>query len=949
MERVMQSWFSGPLGSALVRLLNMSAAAGALICVVMLLRVLLRRAPKWTRGVLWAIVAVQLVCPVSLRSPLSVYGLLPRSNDVQGDQVEVFRLGGGSEKPLLILDTPQIAGYAPVPTAAPVPTTSPTDGTSPAAQTVPWVPGDAPGAHTAPAQLPPRSPDVFLPTAGAVWLAGIALMLLYALFSWLTLRRRVRASVALDETPFRLCDGIDTPFILGVLRPRVYLPSGLSDVQRAAVAAHEKAHLRRGDHWWKLLGWLLLSVHWFNPLVWLAYVLFCRDIELGCDERAVRDMDASQRADYSQALLDCAAPRPLVRVCPLAFGEVGVKARIKAVLNYKKPAFWIVVAAVAVCAVVAVCFLTRPGPIEVPKPSEVTVTATPRPTEPPEPVPTEQPATPTEPTGWPAVDPASSKVYWLDDEFYGDDPFHAFSLTLDMEAGTFQFYETPISSLFGFGRFERDGDILTIDDSGDGTRVNRFRLTDGGETLVWLAEGSYNFTFVKLTDGATFSQKHYTLRSGVYEGEYFSIRIDAEAGSFIYNEAAYSSHISMGSYGLAWNILTLDDAWPSGGTQPAVRSNRFRVSDDGETLVWLAEGSDNFVFVTLADGAVFRYRQSKPRMTLDDVRALAQKGEALTWEDLLVFEGEDIGSGMYIYRFPINANYCLEASDGKLTGTPPSVMLVAADGDGTFRPAPGLWIDIRTDDVDAFLSRPPGPYLTVTSGGRTAAAVSHMLHERIWAADAHAWICGDGTPIQELLERPEGIPTLTLADDFDLRFGGGAVRKSALIVYDDRLYPQENDYPGDSALNWLGPGTYYCGVEVHGPLGRYIAEADAYEESAYVCVFGLVVPEGERPAPYAPAEARDLVKAELHIAGSIRTVTDAAALAQLQLWLYNATELPDTGCPFGSLLVLTRADGRQFSLCPAEDSCGVAFADGHYYRFAGGNEAFWAMFGIDAQ
>lgn len=597
MELLMQRCFSGPLGTALVRLLNMSVAGGVLICVVALLRLALRKAPKWTRGILWAIVAVQLVCPVSIRSPLSVYALLPRSDEVRSDQVEVFRTGGGSEKPLLVLEAPQIAGYERTP-SAPVPT--------PAPQPVGAAQAEAPSAPADPTPQPsvPGAPSVFLPAAGTVWLAGCALMLLYALLSWLRLRLRVRASLPTEDRCFRLCDGIDTPFILGVLRPRVYIPSGLNDAQRAAVAAHEQAHLRRGDHWWKLLGWLLLSVHWFNPLVWLAYGLMCRDIELGCDERAVRDMDAAQRADYSQALLDCAAPRALARVCPLAFGEVGIKERIKAVLHYKKPAFWAIVAAVAVCAVVAVCFLTRPGPLKPPGPNDPRPVPTAAPTPTPAPEPTAQP-TP-EPIEWPAVDPVRSRVYLLNDEFYGDDPFHAFSITLDMEAGTFQFYETPISSYFGFGRFERDGDILTIDDSGDGTRVNRFRLSDDGETLVWLAEGSHNFSFVHLTDGAT-----------------------------------------------------------------------------------------------------FRYWEGKPRMTLDDVRTLAQKGEALTWEDLLIYDGEDVGSGLYIYHFPIDDEYCLSVSDGKQTGTPQKVMLLRADENGAFRSGPGFSIDIRTDDVNGFLSDPP--------------------------------------------------------------------------------------------------------------------------------------------------------------------------------------------------------------------------------------------------
>ena len=212
--------------------------------------------------------------------------------------------------------------------------------------------------------------------------------------------------------------------------------------------------------------------------------------------------------------------------------------------------------------------------------------------------------------------------------------------------------------------------------------------------------------------------------------------------------------------------------------------------------MWLAEGSDNFVFVNLTDGAVFQYREGKPRMTLDDVRTLAQKGEALTWEDLLVYDGEDVGSG-YIRHFPIDEQYLLSVSDGKRTGTPQKVILMRADDDGIYRSGAGFSIDIRTDDVEAFLSRPSGPFLTVTSGGQSAAAVTLLLHERDWADDARKWIAGDGPPVQELLERPEQIPTLTLADDFTLSFGGGAVRKSPLVIYDEKLYPQKDNYPGD--------------------------------------------------------------------------------------------------------------------------------------------------------
>ncbi len=188
---------------------------------------------------------------------------------------------------------------------------------------------------------------------------AVYVMLVLALAGYLSLREDVAASIPLEGNVY-LCDTIKSPFILGMFRPRIYLTSGMDEASRVCVLRHEKAHLRRGDHLWKPLGFLLLAVYWYNPLVWAAYILFCRDMELACDERVIRDMAAEERATYSQALLDCSRGRHWVAACPLAFGEVGVKTRVKAVLWYKKPAFWAVLAAVVVCAVVAVCFLTNP-------------------------------------------------------------------------------------------------------------------------------------------------------------------------------------------------------------------------------------------------------------------------------------------------------------------------------------------------------------------------------------------------------------------------------------------------------------------------------------------------------------------------------------------------------------------------------------------------------------
>ena len=148
--------------------------------------------------------------------------------------------------------------------------------------------------------------------------------------------------------------------MLGIIKPKIYLPFQIDGQNLEHVVSHEQAHIQRRDHWWKPLGFLLLTIHWFNPLMWLAYVLLCRDIELACDEKVVRELGMEQRADYSQALLACSVNRRMIAACPLAFGEVGVKERVKSVLNYKKPAFWVMVVSVVACAVVAVCFLTNP-------------------------------------------------------------------------------------------------------------------------------------------------------------------------------------------------------------------------------------------------------------------------------------------------------------------------------------------------------------------------------------------------------------------------------------------------------------------------------------------------------------------------------------------------------------------------------------------------------------
>ena len=192
-----------------------------------------------------------------------------------------------------------------------------------------------------------------------IWVAGMAVMLLYGAVSWLYLRLRVRVSVPNGKRSY-LCDNVSSPFILGVVRPKIFIPAGLAEEHLPYVLAHESVHIRRKDHWWKPFGFILLSVYWFNPLMWVSYILLCRDIELSCDQKVISQMDTTEKKHYIEALVACAGHRRTVMVCPVAFGELGVKTRVKGIVNYKKPGFWIILASLAVCVVTAVCFLTNP-------------------------------------------------------------------------------------------------------------------------------------------------------------------------------------------------------------------------------------------------------------------------------------------------------------------------------------------------------------------------------------------------------------------------------------------------------------------------------------------------------------------------------------------------------------------------------------------------------------
>ncbi len=305
-----------------LKIVNMSISASWIVLAVLLLRLLFKKAPKWITVLLWGVVAVKLLCPFSIESVLS---LIPSAETISPE--------------IMMSKAPEINTGVPIINEVVNPIIYESFAPNPSASANPL--------------------QILIPVFAIIWLIGIAGMLIYTAISYIRLKNRIGTAVLLKDNVFQ-SEKVGSPFVLGVINPKIYLPFNMSTQDTEHVIAHENAHIRRKDHLWKPLGFLLLTVHWFNPLMWLAYVFLCRDIELACDEKVIKDLNTKQKADYSAALLSCSVKRRMIAACPLAFGEVGVKKRVKSVLSYKKPAFWLIVAAVIASVAAAVCFLTNP-------------------------------------------------------------------------------------------------------------------------------------------------------------------------------------------------------------------------------------------------------------------------------------------------------------------------------------------------------------------------------------------------------------------------------------------------------------------------------------------------------------------------------------------------------------------------------------------------------------
>ena len=358
------------MGTIFLKVIEMSIAASLLMLLVIILRMPLKKAPKWFMGVLWAMVALRLIMPFQIEARI---GFMP---DISG-VIEKY-ISGISDAEAI----PEIVTHDYSVGAASVGTLE-ADDTS----------GSSMGDGSDIDYLPNEEIIVTTPKMNGlfqidglydlfvrlqmVWLFGLLIVTFYAVFSFISIKKKTGASIELktdeqmknlacftgiyvngESEKIYICDEIDTPFILGIFRPVIYLPSGLDEETMANVLAHERAHIKRGDHLRKQFGFLLLAIHWFNPLVWISYMLFCKDIELACDERVISRMSLDEKKSYATSLLLCSTHQRLILAYPLAFGEVGVRTRVKQIFNYKKPTFWLIVLLILICGALSTCFLT---------------------------------------------------------------------------------------------------------------------------------------------------------------------------------------------------------------------------------------------------------------------------------------------------------------------------------------------------------------------------------------------------------------------------------------------------------------------------------------------------------------------------------------------------------------------------------------------------------------
>ena len=672
-----------------LKLLNMSITASYFVLGLLLLRFLLHKTPKWILVLLWGLVGLRLVLPFSIESKQS---LIPTTDTI----------------PPQILYDPQPTIQSGILVVNDFVNPIVTESLTPQA-----------GASVNPVQI-------YIAVAAYIWISGMGLMAAYCLFSYFRLRRSLREAIPLRENIW-LCDRLPSPFLLGLFRPRIYIPSDLKEEDLPYVLAHEEAHIKRKDHWWKPLGYLLLTVYWFNPLLWLAYILLCRDIEGACDEKVLRDLGQEGKKAYSRSLLRCSIPKRRLSACPIAFGEGNVKGRISSILSYKKPTLWILILALVATAVLALWFLTDPP----------------------------DPNSPEEICRFDLLLPQTPETA---EKMYDKHPIPGYygrylfflgqSLTLHRDGvDTELFPDTYIYSGY-FSDLDQDGSVELCCSGfprmeGALLTTSRVYVYDFARNKSYcssssLPAGSYYFTLVEgkvALCKLPFNSGHSSIPFSFREQLDHNLGLIRNATAVTYTTPfllensrtgdtvfAYRLQEALYPFYLSWDgklLSEMNDQELSALLQSRIPETdglsasqleiaRFVIADvekDPSCFANYAEKYEpwnlqveqfaaEYYGFTLSSSPSFGTED----LTIERVIELSHMGYGLTWKDLAPYKGTDVGSCFYVMKFPINDRYSLRCIDGKLNGFPMSA--------GLMDQQTGLSIDIRRGLVESFLRTP---------------------------------------------------------------------------------------------------------------------------------------------------------------------------------------------------------------------------------------------------
>ena len=331
------------MNDILLKLVDMSLMASLLIVTIIIIRGVFKRIPRKYICILWALVAIRLICPINIESSFSIFNVtnnnLEYKNNAYIENIVKPRNNPANtinDKKENVINNKKSQNA-----------------------NIPKKNSDVSNSNTTSTVKLENDKDIKNTSIVTwIWILGVAIIITYGLISYWILKRKIRAAIMLENNVY-ICDDIDSPFILGIISPKIYIHSGLEKESYEYIVKHEKAHIGRKDYIWKPLGLLLLSIYWFNPICWIAYIMLCKDIELACDEKVISKMNDEDIALYSESLLKCSIRRRNITVCPIAFGEVGVKVRIKNALNYKKPKTWIHILSVVICITILILFMTN--------------------------------------------------------------------------------------------------------------------------------------------------------------------------------------------------------------------------------------------------------------------------------------------------------------------------------------------------------------------------------------------------------------------------------------------------------------------------------------------------------------------------------------------------------------------------------------------------------------